>query len=495
MAEETTKPENLEFARARDGDEFLGVWTDGIREPQDPILQGRGAGSDLRLYDQVRGDAQVWSTLQQRRDAVVALPWDVEPGDERPASKEAADELKDQLDALAMDSITRKMLWGVFYGYGVAEVMWGIAGNRVTFDNIRVRRARRFGFDVDGGLMLRQTTERAAEQMPDKKFWVMTTGADTDDEPYGLGLAHLLYWPTYFRRHGLKAWMMALNKYATPTVVGKFPKGTLPEDIKKLLAALSAIQSDSAIVIPEGMEADLLSATKSAGMDFKAFHEFLDGMIAKIVLSQTMTTDDGGSLSQSKVHLEVRDEVADADAEMLCGSFNTGPATWWTQWNYGDAAAPPLLKRQKDDPEDADAAATRDSQLKALGWEPTEDRIRTVYGDGYQKTKPAEDSSGSQEPPTELKEGDGPDAIASFAAQLAGGGMALTAVNDMLAPIMEALDGTDSLEGVASALDGLSLSDGALEPLREHLAQAAFAARIGGEVGAPLRDGVETESA
>ncbi len=491
MAEEIKKPEQIECARARDGDEFLGVWTDGIRQPQDPILQGRGAGSDLRLYDQVRGDAQVWSTLQQRRDAVVALPWSVEPGDDRPASLEAADELKEQLAALAMDSISRKMLWGVFYGYGVAEILWGIEGNRASFKDIRVRRARRFGFDVDGGLMLRQTVERAAQQMPDRKFWVMTTGADTDDEPYGLGLAHLLYWPTYFRRHGLKAWMVALNKYATPTAVGKFPKGASPEDVKKLLAALAAIQSDSAITLPEGMEVELLSAAKSPGLDFKSFHEFLDGMIAKIVLSQTMTTDDGGSLSQSKVHLEVRDEVADADAELLCGSFNTGPGTWWTEWNYGDAAAPPLLKRKKDDPENADAAATRDTHLRTLGWEPTEERIRKVYGDGYQRRTPAGDG---QEPPTDLKAGDGPDAIASFAAQLAGDGVALTAVNDVIAPIMDALDGADSLEGVASAIDGLSLSDTALEPLREHLAQAAFAASIGGEVGAPLRDGVETET-
>jgi len=483
-----------EAAAARDGDEFLNLWLEGIREPEDPILQGRGAAHDLRLFDEVRGDAQVWSTLQQRRDAVVAMPWNVKPGDDRPASVEAAQELTEQLTALPMDTIARRLLWGVFYGYGVGECLWGIKGNRVTFENIRVRRARRFGFDVDGQLMLRPTINRNPGLMPDKKFWVMSVGSDTDDEPYGLGLAHLLYWPVYFRRHGLRAWMVALDKFALPTAVGRFPSGTAQEDIDKALAALKAIRSNSSIMMPDKFPVDYLESSKSAGMDYHKFHEFLDGMIAKIVLSQTMTTDDGASRAQGEVHMDVRDEVAQADADLLCGSFNEGPATWWTRWNYGEDAAPPLLVREKDEPEDADKAASRDKNLKVVGWVPSEERVRSVYGEGYERAAPSQEPP-EDTPPEEFSEEDGrKDTIADFVDQLIAEGAPQAAAADILAPLLDLVDGTNDLEVLRDRLGDFSFSDDALVPLADHLNRAAFAVRIGGEVGLPLRDGVEEEA-
>jgi len=215
--EEASKPVYGEVAPARDSDEFLQLWAGGIREPNDPILRGRGR--DLGFYDQVREDAQVWSTLQQRRDAVASRDWEVVPGDDRPMSTEAAAQLEKELKAIDFDAKVRRMSWGVFYGYAVAEVLWSAGeGKRIEIGDIAVRRARRFGFDVDGSLMLRRSFNRAEEIMPPGKFWVMSSGCDTDDEPYGFGLAHLLYWPAYFKRNGLTAWMVALDKFGSPNV-------------------------------------------------------------------------------------------------------------------------------------------------------------------------------------------------------------------------------------------------------------------------------------
>lgn len=501
MADEMPeKPEFNEAAPAGDGDEYLQLFADGIRQPEDPILGGAGSAHDLRLFDQVRADAQVYSCLQQRRDAVVSIPFDVAPGDEDdPRSVTAAEDLKADLDALDFDTRCKRMLWGVFYGYAVGEIMWRVDGQRIVFNEIRVRRARRFGFDKDGDLMLRSTTARAAERMPDHKFWVMTTGADTDDEPYGLGLGHLLYWPAYFKRHGLKAWMMALNKYATPTAVGTFPKGTNKDDVAKLLAGLRAIQTDSAFVKPEGMTAELLQSSKSAGIDYKAFHTWLEANVAKIILSQTMTTEDGSSRSQSETHMEVRDEVADSDASLLCGSFNEGPVTWWTAWNYGLDVAPPVVRRQKIEAEDAEAASARDERLAKIGWHPTAERVSDVYGEGYEYRDPVPPAANddvlllTEEVPALAA--DDPDAITEMVNGLMADGTARSAVNDMLAPIADALDGAGSLEELRDQLDAATDDDAALAPFREHLAQAMFAGRIGGEVGADLRDGVPGEEA
>jgi hypothetical protein len=52
----------------------------------------------------------------------------------------------------------------------------------------------------------------------------------------------------------------------------------------------------------------------------------MDECIAKVVLSQTMTTQDGSSLSQAQVHAGVKLEVVKSDADLLSDSFNAGPA-------------------------------------------------------------------------------------------------------------------------------------------------------------------------
>ncbi|MEM6906239.1 MAG: DUF935 family protein, partial [Pseudomonadota bacterium] len=384
-----------------------------------------------------------------------------------------------------------------FYGYAVAECLWEAREGRICFGGIRVRRARRFGFNVDGELMLRRTRGFGSEElMPKRKFWVMSTGADTSDEPYGLGLAHLCYWPVYFKRSGLAAWMVALDKYASPTAYGKFPPGSTEEEIIKLLSGLRAIRQDSALVVPDSMDIGYLQTSKSASIDYEKFDGRLDAWISKIVLSQTMTTDDGSSLSQSSTHMDVRDEVRDSDVELLNGSFNRGPAAWWTEWNYGDRATPPNLVREVEEAEDLDLLAERDVKLYQVGFRPTRERVEEVYGSGYELVRAGPTSElppplGGQ-PAPELAE-DEPDAIGAFVDRLIADGAAATAVTDVLAPIVEAIDGAGSLEETQAAIASLSLGDDELEPLQEILAQAIFAARIGGEVGADHRPGLTVE--
>jgi phage gp29-like protein len=114
----------------------------------------------------------------------------------------------------------------------------------------------------------------------------------------------------------------------------------------------------------------------------------MDAAIAKVILSQTMTTDNGSSKSQSQTHMDVREEVVKGDADLICCSFNNGPAKWLTDWNY-PGATPPKVWRKIDPPEDLGMLAERDTKIYAMGFEPTEEYIQTTYGDGWvKKTAP-----------------------------------------------------------------------------------------------------------
>src|SRR5690606_14105313 len=316
--------------------------------PQDTVLAQKGR--DYRVYREVLRDDQCKATFQQRRDAVTSCEWTVEPGGKRAIDKRAADSLRAQLEALDWDRMTDRMLYAVWYGFAVGECMWDIDGREVVLSDVRVRDRQRFAFDAERRLYLKRN---GFELMPERKFWTLSTGADNYDEPYGLGLAHYCYWPVFFKRNDIKFWLVFLEKFASPTIVGKGPAGILDDAEKRnaVLAELRSFATDTAIVVPEGIEVDLLEATRSGATSYQDLAEAMNQSISKIVLSQTMTTDNGSSRSQAEVHAGVRDMVVKADADLACSSFNTQVARWLTEWNYPGAEVPRVW-RNTEPPED-----------------------------------------------------------------------------------------------------------------------------------------------
>ncbi len=361
--------------------------------PTDTVLKQKGGTLDV--YREVLRDDQVKSTFQQRRTAVTSAPWTVDPGDEKDArSKQCADALRLNLTRMGFDRITDRMLYALFYGFGVGEVMYEVRDGLIQVRDVRVRDRARFKFGTDRELYLYQPDGRM-ELMPPRKFWSMSTGADHDDEPYGMGLAHWLYWPVYFKRNGMKFWLVFLEKFGMPTAKATLAAGQMnnKELVAKAVRALREIQTDGGVVVPEGVAIDLIEIARSGTVDYLGLHDAMNGAISKIVLSQTMTTDNGSSLSQSKVHKTVADTVAKSDADLICESFNNTIATWFRDYNYPDAATPRVY-RATEPPDDLAQRAERDTKVHALGFRPTEQYILETYGPGWVKAEQAAQLAG-----------------------------------------------------------------------------------------------------
>ncbi len=390
-------PLRMEIATTRDGRDITAPYVMDLVESRDPLLSG---AIDWGQYDEILRDDQVFATLQQRLGAVIARDWEVIPGnDDDPRAEEAAEAFNEQVKSVGWDNITRKMLMGVFYGYAVAEMGWGGTAAAWSWDWIKVRHARRFRWGKDGDLRLLTRQNMRGEALPDRKFWVHTAGGQHDDEPYGLGLAHWLYWPVLFKRNGLKFWNIFLDKFGSPTAKGTYPRGSSDQDRRNLLAALQAIAQDTGFIVPEGMQVELLSAARSGVGDFKELCAYMDAAIAKIVLSQTMTTDNGSSRAQGEVHAEVKLEVIKSDADLLTDSFTKGPARWWTDFNYGADVAAPIVRRVVEEETDLKATAETDAAHAANGWVRTEDSFRETYGEGFVRRDDGDAPSGSEASP------------------------------------------------------------------------------------------------
>lgn len=379
------------IATTHDRRDITRPYTTELEEFADQRLLGE---VDWGPYDRILLDDQVKSCLEQRRSAVVSREWSAIPGDDQdPRAAAAAEALQANLERIGWDRITDKMLYAPFYGIAAAELMWEARDGLLQWSEIRVRHARRFRKDRDGRWRLITTGNIRGEVLPDRKFWFVTAGASDDDQPYGRGLAEWLFWPCLFKRNSIRFWNAFLDKFAVPTAKGIYPKGTPREEIDKLLAALAAIANDTGVALPEGMAVELLQVATN-GIDFDKMPAYMDAAIAKIILSQTMTTDNGASRSQAEVHGGVKQELIAADADLLTDSFTTGPSRWFTDLNFGTDVAAPIVLRQVEEEADLKSAAETDLALSRIGWRRSEESFRDIYGEGFERADPAEPPAG-----------------------------------------------------------------------------------------------------
>ena len=247
--------------------------------------------------------------------------------------------------------------------------------------------------------------------MPERKFWIAVWGADDDDSPYGQGLGHALWWPVYLKRNGAKFWAAYLDKFGSPSVKSKYPAGATEKEKATALEAAKAFRNESAVAVPEGFDVELIEAAKNSGGSYEEFLKYWDGAIAKIILSQTGTTQQGQYSGTAEVLNDVKSELVKADADLLCESFNDTVAAWLTEWNFPGAKAPQVWRKVPNTRrEEAQRAA--DKGAYEIGLELTDDAINRRYGEDWKRRAAAPVSVPSDSPAFAEPGRDEPDEIA-----------------------------------------------------------------------------------
>lgn len=104
------------------------------------------------------------------------------------------------------------------------------------------------------------------------------------------------------------AWRAHLERFASPTVLGRYARGLPLDEQTSVLQALQGLHENTAIVFPNEIEVNTLHGRESDNNAFQEAIEFHNREIARSILGQTLTTDEGrrvGSLALGKVHLQV----------------------------------------------------------------------------------------------------------------------------------------------------------------------------------------------
>ena len=342
-----------EFATIqKDLDVYLG-YMHRIENP-DPVLRTESAGRGLKLYDEAERDAHVASVIQTRILAVVGKDWEINPA-ERPSSigraptitreQKIADFVSRTLVNSNFDTARHDLLKAVLFGFSAIEVMWKTSGDGIVIDKFIGKHPRRFIFDKDRNMRLLSWSNMIeGEEIPDRKFITFTYG--DSDNPYGRGLGQKLWWPVWFKKNVVKFWLTFLEKFGMPVVVGKYEQGAGPEQKKALFDAIDAIQNETGITIPATTEIDFLEATRAGTVSYEQCCEFMDRQISKAVLGQTLTTEVSatGSYAASKTHNEVRQEMIEADADLLDTCLNNTLIKWIVDLNFPEVTEYPQIR-------------------------------------------------------------------------------------------------------------------------------------------------------
>lgn len=349
----------------------------GLLQHADDTLIQQGGGKGLGIYDEIERDTHAFAMLQKRRKILTARAWEVEPGGDQPLDKEAADLVREILTGLPFDRITEDLLDATLKGFAVSEVVWTRDGDRIKPARVKSHDQRRFGFDEDWRpRLLTWAKMREGVELPERKFIIHRVGVKGNN-PYGLGLGTRLFWAVLFKREGITFWLHFLEKFAGPTIVGKTPYGTLPEEQNRLLQALERAKTSSAITVPIGTDLDFLEATRSGSVTYEQWLAYWDRQISICVTGETLTTQvdkSGGSRALGEVHQEVLDLLVDSDGDHLADTLRDTLVRWIIDYNLPGAAVPSVWRvRPKNEQA---TASTRKSKAEAA--EATDKALRAI---------------------------------------------------------------------------------------------------------------------
>ncbi|MDR3140433.1 MAG: DUF935 domain-containing protein [Tannerellaceae bacterium] len=134
---------------------------------------------------------------------------------------------------------------------------------------------------------------------------------------HSLGLLLKLCPQTIAKKNMEAFWNQWGEMFGMPIRIGKTTSRD-EKDIRKMENMLDKMGAFSWGLFPEGTEIEIKETTR--GDAFNVYDrriERANSEMSKGVNNQTMTIDNGSSLSQSQVHLEVFGDVVDSDADMI----------------------------------------------------------------------------------------------------------------------------------------------------------------------------------
>lgn len=308
-------------------------------------------------FDLERRDSHAGAQLRTRKLALASLPWQVEAVSDAAPDKALAAELQAIVDDPEFTFLVIDLMDAVLKGYAVAEIEWA-RGDRWTPRRFIWRDQRHFVVDPNDGTTLRLRTDaqpKNGEDMPAFVF-IQHVPRLASGPLATAGLVRPVAIMYLAKTLGVGAWLSFMELFGIPMRLGKYTKAMSEDDVDALEKALASMGLDGYGVMPDGALVEILEAhgRGNGTGEHERLAEWADRQVSKAILGQTMTADNGASLSQAKVHQLVRRDILLADALALAATLQRDLIRVYVDLNYGPPPTGmyPKLRCVTDEPED-----------------------------------------------------------------------------------------------------------------------------------------------
>ncbi len=340
----------------------------------DPILKRQG--KDIAVYRDMRSRASVGGPIRRRKAAVKALEWRVERGK---ASARVTRLANDVLATYDMDTLLNEITNAVLFGYQPLELVWGPFNGAAAPLQVIGKPQEWFFFDNAAQLRFRSRQQpMQGEELEPRKFLLARQEASYDN-PYGFADLSMCFWADTFMRGGLKFWVTFTEKYGTPWLVGKQPRGTPGSEVNNLLDKLEAMVQDAVAAIPDDSSIDILEAgDKGASADlYERLLMYCRSEINIALLGQNQSTESNSNRASATAGLEVAKTIRDGDSALVMATMNQ-LLRWLTDLHDGEQApAPTFVLFEEEDVNTQQAV--RDETLTKAGLRFTKEYWKRVY--------------------------------------------------------------------------------------------------------------------
>ena len=363
---------------------------DNLPDP-DPIL--RKVGQDWKIYNELRSDAKVAACIEQRKASTLSLMWSVSPAEgsaDNDSAKKRLEIIDRALKDLDMPKIISGILDAFLWGYQPLEIMWERREGLVLPKDVVAKPPEWFVFDYANTLKFRSRQTPLGEPLPERKFLLAQHHA-TFTNPYGQKVLPLCFWPVTFKKGGWRWWVSFTEKFGSPLLIGKYPRGIDTSEVDALQDALERLFQQATATIPNDSELETVKSDAASSNQHKLLIDQCNSEIALAIVGQTLTSEIGanGSYAAAETHNEVRQEIAEGDKRMVERCLQQ-LVNWIYEINWSEGLPPVFTLWHEEDVDKV--LAERDQILANTGVRFTKSYFQRVYGlqdDDFEVAEPS----------------------------------------------------------------------------------------------------------
>lgn len=297
------------------------------------------------LFEYIRRiDLRISAVCQTRKLCVLGRDYSIECSDA--SIKKFSEEVLQNISGL--ENLFTDIVESSIQGLSIFEINYKLCNDNIFIDNLRRIQNHLIVYDdLSGQYFVLDAMKTSAVNLR------LAAGAITDrvdvttlplldipgekilevhsfdgDNPNGFlnGCIDSIVLGYFFKSYSLKDWHIFIEKFASPTVIGKY--STLNQhDKNSLMLAIQNLKNSASAVIPD--EADIIfrgDENKGEGSAvFNSNIDFWNNEITIRVLGQNLTTslDGNGSYAAAKIHNVVREDIIKSDLCLIENTMNS----------------------------------------------------------------------------------------------------------------------------------------------------------------------------